>query len=135
MKAAMSDVCHAVKIVLFSMENYRVGFEASQVVALHPITADRPEDPTKSIETVLGLTPTTQTTPRYALQFKPLNQTQEIILSGSMDLISLDIDAIHPLPPILAARTHLKGLRALTLPTTHTDQGVILLFDLLSPQK
>jgi hypothetical protein len=51
------------------------------------------------------------------------------LVEGPVELLSLVFGAIHPLPPLLAARTQLRGLQALAQPFSHDDRKAILLFD------
>ncbi len=52
---------------------------------------------------------------------------------GAADLLYLQHEAIHPMPPLLAARHRLIGLRALGWTADGRDNPLVLLFDWNAP--
>jgi hypothetical protein len=116
-------------LVLFSAGGWRAGLEARWVGAsrLAPAQAIGCE-----IETLLGVAssaPTKPTAPRQYLQLKRPGGSQDVFVGSPVELVSMPASAIHPLPPLLAARTGLRGLRAIALQTNTGDTAVVLLFD------
>lgn len=116
-------------LVLFSAGGWRVGLEARWVCASRhaPAQATGCE-----IESLLGFASAGHMTPaasRQYLQLKRVDGSKDILVGSPVELVSLPASAIHPLPPLLAARTGLCGLRAIALPTATGDKAVVLLFD------
>lgn len=116
-------------LVLFSAGGWRVGLEARWVGAsrLAPAQATGCK-----METLLGVASTASTTPtapRQYLQLKRLGGSQDVLVGSPVELVSLPASAIHPLPPLLAARTRLRGLRAIALQTNAGAKALVLLFD------
>ncbi len=131
--AADSGAIHdTLDLVLFSAGGWRVGLEARWVGAsrLAPAQATG-----CAIETLLGFASTappasaTPTAPRQYLQFKRPGGRQDVLVGSPVELVSWPASAIHPLPPLLAARTGLRGLRALALQANTGEQALVLLFD------
>lgn len=108
-------------VVLFAAGKWRAGFEACAVRASRPAPTGAAGS---DVETLLGLELAAVSGPRQYLQLQHGNQ--EILVSGPVDLVSLPVDTIHPLPPLLDARCQMNGLRALAL--GHNAEDVILLF-------
>lgn len=120
-------------VVLFTAGGWRVGLEARHVRGSRPAPS---ATDTADVASLLGLTPTGETSAaRQCLALKPLPQQQrnsdrEIQVEAPVDLVSLPASLIHPLPPLLAARTCLPGLCALALPAEQVSvDRLILLFD------
>lgn len=109
-------------VVLFSAGGWRVGFEAGQVRACRPASADAAGD---EIEAMLGLSPSPNSPPRQHLLLKHSDGDRQILVGSPVDLVSLPVSSIHPLPPLLAVRCRLNGLRALAFAD---DKTAILLF-------
>lgn len=108
-------------VVLFSAGKWRAGFEARAVRASRPAPTDAAGT---DIETLLGLELPAAPGPRQYLRLK--RGDREILVGAPVDLTPLPVNAIHPLPPLLAARCNLNGLRALALEPN--AENVILLF-------
>ncbi len=112
-------------VVLFSAGGWRAGFEARLVRSSRPAAADADID---AIETLLGLAPCAAALPRQSLQLKQAQGARELLVGAPVELASLPASRIHPLPPLLAARCKLHGLRALAL--TNNAGSAILLLDM-----
>lgn len=110
-------------VVLFSAGGWRAGFEARLVRSSRPATTDAGGE---EIETLLGLAPCAAALPRQSLQLKQAQGARELLVGAPVELASLPASRIHPLPPLLAARCKLHGLRALAL--EQDAQAVVLLF-------
>ena len=119
--------------VVFSVGGWRVAFEARQIRS----SSLAPEGKLcNGIEARLGFSPAApkaSATSRQCLRVKCADDDTkgetEILVDGPVDLACLPVAAIYPLPPLLAARTRLHGLRALALePETATKQ-ITLLFN------
>jgi hypothetical protein len=95
-------------VVLFKDEGRRTGLEARLVRAARP-TPDA----------------------RQCLSLKrpDRGEDDELIVDGPLELVSLPVAAIHPLPPLLAARTRLRGLRALAIWPPAGEDAIVLLVD------
>lgn len=123
-------------MVLFTAGGWRVGLEARHVCGSRPalsLSADPRSTATADAATWFGLTPMDEMpAARQCLTLKPLppDDVREIQVAVPVDLVSLPARVIHALPPLLAARTRLLGLRALALAADPlgTDR-LILLFD------
>lgn len=117
-------------IVFFSTGRWCVGIEAGWVRGARPASpADWIGNPARAA-TLLNFPtePGPAKVPQW-LGFKGPGQDPEILVEGPVELISLALAAIHPLPPFLAARTRLRGLRALArLPAARPGE-LALLFD------
>lgn len=123
MSAAAVLVAEALDVVLFAAGGWCVGVEARQVRGSRPAPTTAV---TGEIEALLGLPPVPAQT-QQSITLKQSQQDRDILVGGPVELVSLPIAAIHPLPPLLAARTTLHGLRALVLPPDAAT--VLLLFD------
>lgn len=123
----MSVTAHeTLEVVLFAAAGWRVGFAASHIRGARPAGG---EARTGEIENLLGLPPCAAEN-RAAPQWLDLKQTgaeRQILVDGPVELSALPVAAIHPLPPLLAARSTLHGLRALVLGAD--DRQAALLFD------
>jgi hypothetical protein len=121
MNHAASDQ-ETLDVVLFSAGGWRVGFEARQVRASRPAPADAAGD---EVEMLLGFSPSETCAPRQHLLLKHEEGDRQILVGSPVDLVSFSIHSIHPLPPLLAARTTLHSLRALAITE---DKTLVLLF-------
>lgn len=113
------------EIVAFTIGGHRVGIEARQVRATRRAVAGESGYP--SIESLVGMPPHCgQDIARQLLVFK--NQGADIALdvAAPAQLKNLELAAICPLPPLIAARHRFHGLRALALEA----DGVRLLLDI-----
>lgn len=131
--AADSGAIHdTLDLVLFSAGGWRVGLEARWVGAsrLAPAQATG-----CAMETLLGFTSTassastTPMAPRQYLQLKRPGGPQDVLVASPVELVNWPASAIHPLPPLLAARTGLRGLRAIALQANPGEPALVLLFD------
>jgi hypothetical protein len=118
----------ALDVVMFPAGGWQVGFEARHVRSARPAGPDASSEGGNEIETLLGLPHSSN--PSHLTQWLDLKQTAEnteILVAGPVELRTLPVASIHPLPPLLAARSQLNGLRALVL-QENTEQ-IALLFD------
>jgi hypothetical protein len=126
------DIHKALDVVLFWVGGWRIGIEAKGVLGARPATACSGNGNTEGgVAVLLGLDNVTTTVlPRKLLGLKGCNGVEggkEVLVEAPVDFLSLPAESIYPLPPLLAARTRLNGLRALAL---HQDTGqVVLLFE------
>ncbi|MFA6016244.1 MAG: hypothetical protein WC742_14385 [Gallionellaceae bacterium] len=113
-------------IVQFSICGWQAGIEAQHVRDSHAQPkSDQPEVMSK----LLGFTgqhPNPDKFPQYLTLKHKSSGNQEVEVDGPTELLHLPVATIHPLPPLLAARTQLLGLRALAL----TDSKLTLLFEI-----
>lgn len=112
-------------VVLFSADGWRAGFEARQVRASRPASAGAAGE---DVEALLGFVRTTFTQVRQCLQLKLREGDREILVGTPVDLVSLPVSAIHPLPVLLSARCTLNGLRALAFAPESDTAKITLLF-------
>jgi hypothetical protein len=94
----------------------RLAMEARQVAAM--LAAPEPGTEVVTVETLLGLAPAEDGNRRW---LRCAGRCLEV--SEPVALASLSAAAIHPLPPLVAARLALRGVRALAL----EGDGVTLL--------
>ena len=120
-------------VVLFSVCGWRVGFEARRIRSSCLAPAEMLSN---GIEAQLGFSlgaPKVSATPRQCLLIKNADDDakgdMEILVDAPVDLVFLPVAIIHPLPPLLAARTRLHGLRALALEPETVARQITLLFD------
>lgn len=116
----MSDA--ALDVVLFGFGACRLGVEARQIRASRPAPATEGH---VAIETLLGLPVPSPSRP-HLLTVKQPDRDRDLLIATPVEMVGLPVDTIHPLPPLLAARTQLHGLRALAV----AEGRVTLLFDL-----
>jgi len=128
-----ASIAGPLDMVLFSAGGWRVGFEARGVRGARPAPTGAT---TNEIEALLGLPAAVARAPQVLAIKRPARDGQrgdehdrDIIVDGPVELIGLPITAIHPLPPLLAARTRLHELRALALHPATAATAVLLLFD------
>ncbi|TVQ74474.1 MAG: hypothetical protein EA373_00215 [Oceanospirillales bacterium] len=87
--------------------DYQVAFEAHLVQS-----AQHTADTSPALETQLGLAPP-PAEGRHRLRIK--GYPEGLTVAAPLELIALPIGAIHPLPPLIAARPPWPALRALGL--------------------
>ncbi len=124
-----SGATAAIDLVQFSLRGSRAGVVAAQVQPVHANT--HPGD-VVAVETLAGLTParTTTSARRVLLRLSAVQGADLVVaLERTADLVRMPHCAIHPLPPLLAARNLLTGLRALGWRPDAQDDPVVLLFD------
>jgi hypothetical protein len=109
-------------VVLFGFGACRLGVEAGQIRSSRPAPGG---EGFMRIETLLGLPEAPAVRP-HLLEVKLGDRDREILVGQAVEIVSLPVEAIHPLPELLAARTQLHGLRALAL----AEGRLTLLFDL-----
>jgi hypothetical protein len=123
--SAASDACR-IDLVLFGAGGWRIGCEARRVRAAHGTPAANAALP--KAESVFELPSVgTLATPRQRLTLKCPGGDLDILVGGPLELVSMPITALHPPPPLLAARNYLVGLRGLIL---QPQRQIILLFDI-----
>jgi len=109
-------------VVLFGFGACRLGVEARQIRASRPVLTTEGH---VAIETLLGLPVPSPTRP-HLLTVKQADRDRDLLIGTPVEMVGLAVETIHPLPPLLAARTQLRGLRALAV----AEGRVTLLFDL-----
>ncbi len=120
--SSSSDEGH-IDLVLFRAGEYPVAFEARHVRASQGNAAAG----APLAETVLDLPAATTTVGmRQRLTLKLPEGERDLLVAGPVELASMPIVSIQPLPPLLAARNYLPGLRALVL---LSSRQTLLLFD------
>ncbi len=115
--------CEVLDVVLFSAAGWRVGFEARHVRGLI-----RSPDASLCgrIEPLLCLpTPEASGEAGFALRLRTLDVA--VLVDGPVEFVSLPATAVHPVPPLLAARTAMRALTALGL--RDGEATLLLLFD------
>lgn len=117
-------------MVVFHVGNHRCAVEARQVRASRPLDG---HDGVPALESLLGLPepgPEKTDSPGARLMLLMRHPDGEFPLSvrAPLQMQAMAASAIHPLPPLLAARTRIHGLRALALEA----EGMTLLVDILS---
>lgn len=116
----------ALDVVLFGFGDRRLGVEARQVRASRPAPCG--EGHTR-IETLLGLdSPAEPAGQPHLLTIRRAEGDRDVLVGNPVEMASLPVETIHPLPAFVAARTRLHGLRALAM----ADGQMTLLFDLAS---
>lgn len=114
------------EVVTFFAGGHRCAIEARQVRASRPLACENSES-YPAIEPLLGLPEQSNAcSPRQVLTLRQPEADVELSVATPVELRALGLDAIHPLPDLLAARTSLRGLRALAL----ESDRLILIFDL-----
>ncbi len=114
----------ALEVVSFMAGGYRCAVEAEQVRTQLP-AQDSASVPTA--EQLLGLPCDETQNARRTLLLKHPAGDYAVTVSDPVELRGLQIDTIYPLPPLIAARNRLVGLRGLALDA----EGVTLLVDFL----
>jgi hypothetical protein len=114
----------ALDVVVFCVAGHRFGVEARWVRSSRPAGGDAVG--VCEAEALFGFPASAQLTTRRVLTIKGQAEDWELAVDGPVELCSLDIAAIHPLPDLIAARTGLCLLRALAL----TEDGLTSLVDL-----
>ena len=115
-------------MVVFHTGNHRCAVEARQVRASRPLDG---YGGVPALESLLGLPePEKADSPGARLMLLMRHPGGDFPLSvrAPLQMQAMAASAIHPLPPLLAARTRLRGLRALALEA----EGMTLLVDILS---
>ncbi len=111
-------------LVLFGARGGRFGVEARQVLACRTVEGD--EAPLR-VEVLLGLAEAPSSPrARQVLRVGSPSSGLEVSVEGPVEFRSLAAASVHPLPPLLAARTRLHGLRALAV----TEAGMLPLVEL-----
>lgn len=121
-------------MVVFHTGNHRCAVEARQVRASRPLDG---HGGMPTLESLLGLPepepepgPEKAGSPGVRLMLLMRHPDGDFPLSvrAPLQMQTMAASAIHPLPPLLAARTRIHGLRALALEA----EGMTLLVDILS---
>lgn len=119
-------------MVVFHTGNHRCAVEARQVRASRPLDG---HGGMPTLESLLGLPepepgPEKAGSPGVRLMLLMRHPDGDFPLSvrAPLQMQAMAASAIHPLPPLLAARTRLRGLCALALEA----EGMTLLVDILS---
>jgi hypothetical protein len=110
------------ELVLFKAGQYRFGVESASVRS----SGELPGHHIASIESLLALSCSSGYSRRHCLTIKGNSQDYEISVAAPLELCSIPVEIIHPLPAVLSARCKLPGLRALAV----CDNGLTLLVEL-----
>ncbi len=122
----MSEAINQLDMVACVAAGYHIGLLAEQVAAAHTLTTQAKTDAnTLALEDLLGLKATQQPIQQCLTLKIGAQYTAQISISSDISLISLALEAIQPLPALLAARCRLKGVSALTI----SDNQLMLLVD------
>lgn len=126
MDRAPSATYGGLNVVVFVVAGQRCAVEASHVRRARPLLAeDGGNYPTMA--PLLGFSePHDLPTPWQVLTIRTRQGDAEYIVSMPVELRQLETGVIHPLPDIVAARTELRGLRALALEA----DSLTLIFDI-----
>lgn len=118
----MESLPDALEVVSFMAGGYRFAVEAGQVRTQlsAPHSTEVP-----AAEQLLGLSAGATHGSRRILVIKHPAGDYPVTVSEPVELLGLRIDEIYPLPPLVAARNTLVGLRGLSIGT----EGVMLLVD------
>jgi hypothetical protein len=114
----------ALEVVSFMAGGYRFAVEAGQV---RTQLSAKNSDVVPTAEQLLGLSggePQNHSSRRTLLMKHPAGD-YAVTVSDPVELLGLRIDAIHPLPPLIAARNTLAGIRGLAIGA----EGVTILVD------
>lgn len=123
---SVKGIAETIDVVLFSAGGRRFGFEASRV---RSADSCQPEPADLVVETLLGLSPPPLSTTRQVLCIKMAEGDKRLVVGGPIDLVSMPVAVIHPLPILLAERTSLRGLRALAVCSETDFNKSVLLID------
>jgi hypothetical protein len=94
---------------------YPVGILADQVITAHAITTHERQKHPLSLETLIGLPESNQPYQQQLTLTIGTQYTADIGVNSTISLQTLTVNNIHPLPPLLAARCQLHGVKALAL--------------------
>ena len=111
------------QVVSFIAGGYRFAVEAARVRSQLPCTQD---GTALRVEQLFGLPAGEESENARILVIKHAPADYSMRVSEPVTLSELSLDALHPLPDLLAARCTLKGVRALS---TESD-GITVLIDL-----
>jgi hypothetical protein len=127
-------------VVLFNVGSCCAAVEASQIRATRPMPAAQADGFMHDIDHTIAYITAQETlnfpgatgfdlanAPTQLLFIKQAQHDHAMQVNTPIEIINLPANAIHPLPPLLAARCQLRGLRALAL---HNAQ-LIPLFNLV----
>lgn len=116
----------ALDVVRFRCGSWSLAIEARHV---RGASSAPPADAAVAIEALLGWPPA-PAGPRQCLSLRPpqAGTARAVAVDGPVELLPLAAAHIHALPPLLAARCQLRGLRALAW-TGALDQPPLLLLD------
>ena len=125
----------SIELVQFSLLGRWAGVAAAQVA---PVRSDADPSGVVAVETLAGLEPaqTPEAAKRVLLNVQAGDGQGAGVVVGvetTADLVRMPCAAVHPLPALLGARHHLKGLRALGWMDDGRDDPLVLLFDWCAP--
>lgn len=123
--------CETLPVVVFTIGSWRVGVEARYVRAARQAGSDQPEECISDIAWRLGIVAdTAPIAPQWiSLKHAEDGKGKEILIDGPVEFTEIPVDVIYPLPPLLAARSQLRGLLALALPVPPIGNKPIFLID------
>lgn len=116
---------NALDVVSFVADGHRFAVEAAQVRT--QLSAGQ-YDAASCVEHILGLPGDKMQSPlsRRVLLMKGRAGDYAVTVSEPVELRSLEISAIYPLPPLIAAHSTLEGIRGLAM----ESDGVTVLVDM-----
>lgn len=117
-----------VDMVVFRAGGFRCAVEASQVRASRPLEGPPGSRAVPALAPLLGLPETPATGAMQALAIRRPQGDAELSVDAPVQLQAIPAASLHRLPPLLAARTKIAGLRALVL----DREGVAVVVDIRS---
>lgn len=125
--SSATSVPDTLAVVTFTAGGYRFAVEAARVCMQLPAEQS---DSVLAVEQLLGLLSREDTqnraTQRILLIMKHPAGDYAVAVSKPVELLSIEINAIYPLPSLIVARCTLVGLRGLAI----DPEGMLLLVDL-----
>lgn len=113
-------------LVSFACPQGRIGLEAQHVRGSRSIGSDEPMSAIPRLAELLGLPASGPMRQPTCLLLKTDLGSAEVLVEGPVELVSLPVRQVFPLPRLVAATSCVRGLRALAL----TDSGAVLLIGL-----
>lgn len=108
-------------VVTFRAAGVRFALPARQVVAMRPL--EDASSAAAAMEDLLGLP--REASPACLLHLRIRDTEMTVQVSGEVAMRQLSASSIHPLPPLIAACSRLKGLSAVAL----DEAGMIILIE------
>jgi len=112
------------EVVTFMADGHRFAVEARLVRTQTPAKNSAASTAAEQLLGLPGAETQNDGTRRTLVMKYPAGEFS-VTVSAPVELLELKINAIHPLPPLIAARTTLTGLRGLATGT----EGVMMLVD------
>ena len=119
MAGVINDVAGNLAVVIFNAGPFRLAVEAIQIAGMQD------SGPGESIEGILGL-PAWPHEHERILLVRDGDADQPVLVGAPVELVGIPIHSISPLPGLVAARTQIKGAKAIA----QMGGKVIILVDL-----